>query len=267
VERQAEVISAGGGSEIIRRVSADESGGVIAHLMDDPSIEAVELPAPPLENLPFAALVRALLERQGFRLEFRGQPVVNVIDMVTDQLIGPGTVVHERALLAREIGKVERLASEIVGGGRPQTSIRTYFVPGDLAWHLDRVDGTRAIRLLWPIGRPAGMSVTPANNIDQRLYLACMRREHPLLCALDTRVLHTGAPVETLWAHRPRQLEMLQSGSFPYIRDPGRVSQFDPNAISIHRVETPARRGTWHRSSWANRSSPGFQIVITAAAE
>jgi len=94
-----------------------------------------------------------------------------------------------------------------------------------------------------------------------------MRREYPLLCQLDTRVLRTAAPVETLWAHRPAQLAAMVSGRFPFIRDPQMQCEVAPGAASIHRVETPAQPGSYHRSSWANRDAPGFQLVITAASD
>jgi hypothetical protein len=94
-----------------------------------------------------------------------------------------------------------------------------------------------------------------------------MHREFPLLCRLDTRVLRTGAAVEALWAHRPAQLAAMTSGRFPFLLDPDREIEVTPGAISIHRVETPMAPGTYHRSSWANRRSPGLQLVITVVSD
>jgi hypothetical protein len=150
---------------------------------------------------------------------------------------------------------------------RPTIAIRTYFAPGDLVWHVDRVNERRAFRLVWPIGRPAGMRVTSADNIDADIYRAYMRREFPLLGQMDTRVMRTGVPVEALWAHRPLQLAAMVSGRFPFLRDPDEEHEVTPGNASIHRVETPAQPGAWHRSSWSNRNAPGLQVVITAAAD
>jgi hypothetical protein len=129
------------------------------------------------------------------------------------------------------------------------------------------VNEARAFRLLWPLGRPAGMRVTSADTIDPDVYRGFMQREFPLLCRLDTRVLRTGAAVETLWAHRPAQLAAMVSGQFPFLLEPGRAWEVAPGAASIHRVQTPMQPGAWHRSSWDNRRSPGLQIVITAASD
>ncbi|MEO6359608.1 MAG: hypothetical protein ABIO43_03410 [Sphingomicrobium sp.] len=247
--------------------SLEQGSEAARNLLDKPSVEALELARPPLDELPYRDLVRALLGCQGFKLDFRGQKPAAVLAMVTEQLVGPGAFLRERALLAEEIAALETFATGLVGAERAQTSIRTYFAPGDLVWHVDRVNERNAFRLVWPIGRPAGMYVTPATNIDPQMHLAFMRREHPLLCQLDTRVLNAGVDVERLWAHRPAQLAAMTSGRFPFLRDPRHEWQVQPNAISIHRVETPAQRGTYHRSSWANRSAPGLQIVITVAAD
>lgn len=239
----------------------------VRELLGRAAVEAVALDRPPLDGLPYRDLVAALLRKQGFKLDFNGQPPDAVIAMVADQLLGPGTFGRERAMLAEDIAMLTDFLRGVAGGPPPLVSIRTYFAPGDLVWHVDRLHDPRAFRLLWPIGRPSGMRVTPAANIDAGVHRAYMRREHPLLCQLDTRVLRTGGDVETLWAHRPAQLEAMVSGRFPFLIDPAQEWEIAPDAASIHCVATRGQRGTWHRSSWANRRSPGLQIVITAASE
>lgn len=233
--------------------------------LDDSPAGAVELARAGLDDLPYRDLVAALLTRQGFRLDFNQLEPDAALTMVSDQLLGPGSFQRERALLAQDISELARFMGALTGA-KPQVAIRTYFAPGDLVWHLDRLDGSASYRLVWPIGRPAGMCVTPADNIDTDLFRAYMRREHALLCRMDTRVMRSGAAVERLWAHRPAQLEAMKAGHFPFLRDPRRLQQVSPGAASIHRVETPSQAGTYHRSSWANRASPGFQLVITATA-
>lgn len=250
----------------IRTGSLDDPAGDLAALLDEVTVEGVEIPHAALGDVPFRDLVSALLDQPGFRLEFRGQTPDAVLAMVADKLLDGGFAA-ERAMLAEQIERLEAFARNLAGGGIPQTAIRTYFAPGDLVWHLDRQIDRIAFRLLWPIGRPAGMIVTAADNIDLPRHLAFMRHEHPLLGQLDTNVLRTGAAAEELWAHRPHELEMMKSGDFPFIIDPDRVWQFDANAITIHRVDTPGHPGTYHRSSWANRHSPGLQIVVTVAAD
>ena len=251
---------------IWRTTLAEGSRAALAAL-DDPSIEALEIATPPLDRQPFRALVEALLRAPGFKLELNGQRPAAVLAMVSDRILGTGAFPGERAALAEAIDAAESFAAGLVPGALPQVALRSYFAPGDLVWHVDRVAERRSFRLLWPLGRPAGMRVTPADNIDPDLYRAYMRREHPLLCRLDSQVLRSGGAVETLWAHRPGQLEAMASGHFPFLRDPARESEITPGAISVHRVETPLRAGTWHRSSWANRHAPGVQIVVTVTGD
>lgn len=250
----------------IPQASLDSSPAQVRRLLDDSPLGTVEIPRPPLAVLPYRGFIAALLGKQGFKLDFNRLAPHEALALVSDKLLGPGAFAAERAALARDIAALADLAGGLAGG-RPSVAIRTYFAPGDLVWHVDRVNERTAFRLLWPVGRPAGMRVTPAANVDWGIHRAYMRREHPLLCQLDTRVMRTGAAVEALWAHRPVQLAAMVSGEFPFIRDPARQWEVMPGAISIHRVETPAQPGTLHRSSWANRVAPGFQIVVTAASD
>jgi hypothetical protein len=242
------------------------SGGAAAARQSLDRSDAVEIPRAGLDQLPYRDFVRAILRAPGFKLDFNGRTAGEALALLSDRILGAGAFAPERERLAEEVASLEAFMHALTGG-RPLVSMRSYFAPGDLVWHVDRVNERSAFRLLWPLGRPAGMRVTPAENVDDRLHRAYMRREHPLLSQLDSRVLRTGADVQTLWAHRPAQLEAMISGRFPFILDPAREWEVQPGAISIHRVETPIRRGAYHRSSWANHASPGLQIVITASSD
>jgi len=250
----------------LARFPATAAAETVRRLLDESAIGAIESLRPPLDDLPYRDFIRTLLRAQGFRLDFNRLEPDAALAMVADRVLGPGSFLRERALLAEDIAALADFTGKLVGA-RASVSIRTYFAPGDLVWHVDRLPERNAFRLLWPIGRPAGMRVTARDNVDAARHRAFMYREHPLLCRLDTRVLRTGTPVEKLWAHRPAQLAAMQSGRFPFVIDPDAEIAVTPGAVSIHRVETPERPGTWHRSSWANRQSPGFQIVVTAASD
>lgn len=250
----------------IPQSAPDAAPAAVRRLLDDSPLGTIEIPRPPLDTLPYRDFIAALLGKQGFKLDFNRLTPHQALALVSDKLLGPGLFAVERDMLADDISALARLTSGLTGG-RPTISIRTYFAPGDLVWHVDRVNERAALRLLWPIGRPAGMRVTPTANVDAPLYRAYMRREHPLLGRLDTRVMRTGAAVEALWEHRPEQLAAMISGDFPFIRDPAQIWEVTPGAASIHRVETPGQPGIMHRSSWANRTSPGFQIVVTATSD
>lgn len=247
-------------------VSLAEGSRAARQVLDCSPLGIVQINRPPLDRLPYRALVRALLAKQGFKLDFNRLAPDAAIALVADRLLGPGSFAAERAALAVDIALLADFASGLVGAA-PSIAIRTYFAPGDLVWHVDRLREAHAFRLLWPIGRPAGMMVTATDNIDSTLYRAYMQREYPLLGRLDTRVMQQGGSIETLWAHRPVQVAAMRSGEFPFVLDPQAVWQVSPGAASIHRVDTPGRPGTFHRSCWANRAEPGLQIVITVASE
>lgn len=250
-------------TKLAREVSLEVAREALARS----SLGAVEIARPVLDHSPWCDFVQALLARPGFKLDFNRLAPDAALALVSDRLLGPGSFLRERMLLAEEIAAAAALMRGLAGAAHAMVAIRTYFAPGDLVWHVDRVGEACAYRMVWPIGRPAGMRLTSADNIDAEVYRAFMRREYPLLCRLDTRVMRSGAPVETLWAHRPAQLAAMASGDFPFVADRAREIEVTPGAASIHRVQTPAQPGAWHRSSWANRQTPGLQIVITAATE
>lgn len=235
-------------------------------LLNRSAIGAVEIPRRPLDELPYRDFVRALLRAPGFKLDLNRLEPDTALALVSEKLLAPGAFVRERTLLAADIAALTDFAGSLVEA-RASVAIRTYFAPGDLVWHVDRVNERAAFRLLWPLGRPAGMRVTPPDNINAPLHRAYMRREHTLLCRLDAHVLRSGAPVEALWAHRPEQLAVMKSGRFPFLVDSDREIEVTPGAVSIHRIETPVQAGTYHRSSWANRQCPGLQVVITAVSD
>ncbi|MDT8760395.1 hypothetical protein MZO42_16965 [Sphingomonas psychrotolerans] len=234
-------------------------------MLDSSALGVVEIARPSLDAVPYRALVEALLTRPGFKLDFNRLEPDAALNLLCDRLLGPGVLPAERAALAADIATLVAFAGGLVGA-RASVSLRNCFMPGDTVWHVDRVNEAVAFRLLWPLGRPAGMRVTGRANIDMPMFRAFQRREHPLLCALDTQILRSVTPVETLWAHRPAQLEAMRSGQFPFLRDSARELEVTPGAASIHRVETPTQPGILHRASWANRHAPGLQLVITASA-
>lgn len=246
------------------RIDAAAGAAAVGAAVDASAAGAVEVPRPALATLPYRGLVKALLARPGFRLDFGTRSPADALDAVVDRLVGPGAWGAERAAFADTMATLAALVAGMAGVASAQLSLRSYFAPGDAVWHLDRMNGEVAYRLVWPIGRPAGMLVTPPETIDRGIYTAWMHREHALLGALDSRVARGEGTPEELWAHRPEQLAALRDGRFPFLIDDRQAAQVTPGAASIHRVDTPGRPGCFHRSSWANRHAPGLQFVATA---
>ncbi|VXC85333.1 hypothetical protein [Sphingomonas sp. AX6] len=248
----------------IETVAIEGGGAAARSALDHSPLGTIQIARPPVAELAYRTLVKALLGVRGFRLDFNRMPPDAAIDLVADRLFGPDAYRAERAGLSADITALADFAGDLTGGA-PSISLRSYFAPGDLVWHVDRVLEGPAFRLLWPIGRVAGMRVTPADTIDAGLYRAYMQREYPLLGQLDSRVLHQGGDVAALWAHRPVQLAAMQTGEYPFVIDRTREVQVAAGAASIHRVETPAQTGVFHRSDWANRTAPGLQVVVNVA--
>lgn len=232
-------------------------------LMGRSTVDTITFARPPVDQTPYGPFVRALLTAPPFKVDVSRMPPAAAFAALSDQLFGPGKFVAQREVLAREVATVAAFMRDLCGGTPVSIMVRTYFNPGDLVWHVDRSQQTDSLRLLWPMGRPGGMRVTPAGNIDQTLYAPFMRRELPLLCELDRKVFRTGEGLEGLWAHRPRQMQAMTSGVYPFLRDPAQVWQIQRDAISVHRFHTPRDVGTYHRSAWENRNAPGLQIVMT----
>lgn len=240
------------------------SAGQCRDLLFGGGAEACIIDRPVLAEAPYRPLIEALARGPGFRMSLNSEAPAKALTRLVAQLFPAAALGDAVAALA---GEIERLASRVgeVAGGRPMVVLRTYFAPGDLVWHVDRMPGQRSVRLVWPIGRPGGMQVTAHANVDQPLYAAFMRREFPLLCRLDDHVEKRGGSLERLWAYRPEQVRMMQTGVFPFIRDAAAVATVPVGAASLHRVETIGWPGCLHRSDWCNRDQPGVQIVITAS--
>lgn len=239
------------------------SPALARQLLDRSNVDALQIARPPLDQLPYRDFVRAILAVRPFKADFGRRPPQVALGQLSDQLFGPDRFAEERALLARDIATISAFASALCGGKRVSATMRSYFAPGDLVWHVDRSQEVDSMRILMPLGRVAGMRVTPADNINKAIYDPFMRRELPLLCEIDRKAMRTGEPLEALWAHRPRQVEAMILDRNPFLRDPARVWAIQNDAISIHRFQTPTSEGTYHRSAWENRVSPGLQIVMT----
>lgn len=227
-----------------------------------PGVEAIEVPRLPLEDTGYGDLVRRLLAAPRFMSDFSLVPSEEAFRRLCRRMLVEEGCGYQLSRLLADLDAIECFAHALCGT-RVLVSVRNWFAPGDLVWHVDRSARDVAYRILWPLGRIAGMRVTPHDNLDPNVYAAFMRREHPILCRLDIETARTGLPLETLWRHRPVQLQTLIKGNYPFLRDPDRVDAVHPTSVSVHRIETPRMRGTYHRSAWGNREAPGLQIIVT----
>lgn len=240
----------------------DPDAGTLVDLFAQRRVEAVEIPRPQLADTGYAGLVRSLIASPRFMCDFSQTPSDIAFPRLCRRCLGDDTPPLQVQRLLEDLARIEALARDFCGD-RLLISVRNWFAPGDLVWHVDRSARAAAYRILWPLGRAEGMRIMPRDNLDHDLYAAFMRREHPLLCRLDRDIAATGGSLEALWHYRPRQVRAMIEDDFPFVRDRGRVGAVDASSISIHRIETPRMPGTFHRSAWANRMSPGLQIIIT----
>jgi hypothetical protein len=241
---------------------ADPDAGTLADLFAQNRVEAVEIPRPQLADTGYASLVRSLTALPRFMCDFSQTPADVAFPMLCRRFLGDDAPLMEMQRLLEDLARIETIARDFCGD-RLLISVRNWFAPGDLVWHVDRSARNAAYRILWPLERTEGMRITPRDNLDRDLYAAFMRREHPLLCRLDRDIAASGGGLEALWRHRPRQVRAMIEDDFPFVRDRDRVGAVGASSISIHRIETPRMPGTFHRSAWANRMTPGLQIIIT----
>src|SRR5687767_205504 len=87
----------------IERVSPDQGPQAVRRRLDCSALGAVEIPRPQLDELPYRALVRALLSRPGFKLDFNGLAPDAAVTMVCDRLLGLDAFPREREWLAADI--------------------------------------------------------------------------------------------------------------------------------------------------------------------
>lgn len=228
-------------------------------------IEALEIEPPPARLSRYQELARRVVDMPRFMLDLGGSwaQIHGALHAKLAPVCRARSVLADLSGLLEDIGRVLTWASSLAHARRTLVSVRNWFAPGDLVWHVDRSRRSRALRILWPIGRIAGIHVTSRASIDPVLYRAWMVREHPLLCRLDRMVFETHLPLERLWSHRPRQLRAMVSDDYPFMLDPQARRALRPHAISVHRIETPWHPGTWHRSAFENCHAPGLQLIMT----
>lgn len=150
---------------------------------------------------------------------------------------------------------------------RVRVSVRNWFAPGDLVWHVDRSMKDFAIRAIWPLGRNYGTSYTPVSNIDLAKYNAYMRRERPLLILLDRKVLDFDCKrsYKDIWRHRSVQVANMRFCRFPFIRNPNDIFEVAPNSLVLHQFEiVDELGGSFHCGTAENEATPGLQTVFNA---
>lgn len=150
-----------------------------------PGVEAIEIPRPALSEVAYAGLVQRLLAAPPFMSDFSHTLSRTAFRHLCRRVLGHDA--NDAAdgdqsadLLLAELAEIEHFAQRLCGP-RMLVSMRNWFAPGDLVWHVDRSARAAAYRILWPLGRAAGMRVTPRENLAPSIY-ACWRRpnfDHP----------------------------------------------------------------------------------------
>lgn len=77
-------------------------------------------------------------------------------------------------------------------------------------------------------------------------------------------VYEKGLSLEEVWRHRPSEIEMMRSGAQYYLKDSAEIYSVETNWSSIHFLDTPDHKGTFHCNTFSNELSPGLQFLFTA---
>lgn len=228
--------------------------------------EVVQAPPPYRVDTRYSNLTASILRLDPFMLDLGNYSVSTWWQIVEflEKHVPINLVRAEGNKLRSDLETVVRFSRLVLNANRVLVSLRNWFAPGDLVWHVDRSTKPNALRILWPLERRAGMYVTPVGNISVNQYRAYMQREHPLLCRLDRQIYEERSSLDRVWKHRPKQVESMKTGEFEFLANNKKVFQLDPEGVSIHRIESPSWPGTWHHSAWENHKTPGIQVIITA---
>ena len=154
-----------------------------------------------------------------------------------------------------------------------RVSIRNIFVPGDLFWHVDEVDGDRPrpARMIWTPGRQFGTWISPRHNIDIDAFYGSKTFQQEQCDAVDSICR---ARESRDWRAATKQIAsgmldfLLDLDQPSFIRNPNLRIRTSPQAFSVHRAENRLAskrgwQGTMHKASVENEALAGLQFVIS----
>jgi hypothetical protein len=209
----------------------------------------------------FDDAIDALRSIPRFKLPFGTATAERALPHLLRSTTSSPAILNAAAGLGAAADGLAQLVTTLVGSARFAGSVRNFFCPGDTLWHTDEVDGRSAFRLLWPLGRPAGMQYTPFENVDIAKYRYHMARMLPFVQKLDAAAFATGIKTDEYLAGKPALLNQFHRRAF--LKDPDLFASVPHNHASLHRVETPRQRGTFHANNFSNETQPGLQLIFT----
>jgi hypothetical protein len=246
-------------------VESLEQVSTLQQLLSDPAIELIKIPQPDVRDTGFYQLAKHLLSIKNFNWAING-PVDDILDEVHRNILegiaGNNEAQQEIGAFLHTVRRIMNLMAQI-NPGKMHFGLRNFFCPGDAILHLDNMAKGRAVRFLWAMGRPTGMKFTCRQNVDTGKYWHFIHRELHLIRRMDAIAYKDAKPIEEIWAHRPRQVELMKNEQHHYMHDRSKLFQVPVGWSSIHLVDTPDFPGTFHCNTFKNADQPGLQLLIT----
>lgn len=241
----------------------------IRSFLNNSSIELIEIPQLPFEELPFKNLIKFLLSAGSFNWALPGESTETLIKLRDNLNLLTEDNIELQEEIDLFISEVKMLMEKLslVNNGHVSLGLRNFFCYGDTILHVDNMAQGNAIRFLWAMGRPSGMQYTLRNNVNAEKYSHFINRELYLIQKMDLAVFTQNKTIEEVWSHRPKQIDDMKMGICSYLIDDSLMYQVPKYWSSLHRVETPDYHGTFHRNTFYNRESPGLQLLLTSVSK
>ncbi len=251
------------------------ASGVRRSLLNSSS-EVVVMPTPSKSELQYDDFVRAS-QKERIYIRFEGSVEQICADFAHSILTTEAARAYpEQAKdYITAFTTLVAFAANVSGSDRLRTTTRSFFLPTDAIWHLDRLSRVASgtlipergvgLRFVWVSGRRHGTLVTPTSNFKLVKWanfglcnwrkIVAFYRSLQSDCAIATAQLLSN----------PSMLALMADQDQIFLHNPASVTQLPTGCVSVHRLGCPIDRvlGTVHRVDIRNQETPGLQTYIT----
>ncbi|MBX7144633.1 MAG: hypothetical protein K1X79_09300 [Oligoflexia bacterium] len=240
------------------------------------SSEAIQLPYPSFERLPFREFVTALSKGYVYcRAEGEPATVAQGLETYLASTAIAQNYPEQAYLYARACETLVYLAAAVSGSPKLRITLKNTFLPTDAVWHLDRLTKTetgrlfpersQGIRLVFAVGRDFGTNYTTLENFRLDRWLGFVWKHRHEIVKFYRRLKSEGVQACSEFTENPLMRFVLEQQDKLFLRAPSRIVRLPGNSIGIHRLGLPIDRriGTVHRVDSGNQAKPGLQLYIT----
>lgn len=237
----------------------------VRKVISSPEIELIGIPQPSISELGYEGIYNLLMSSEKFNLALHGsieEIMGQFHHFISKRIKTHPLLFDEQEKLEKKIESIIKTMHKIYPG-KISFGFRNFFCYGDSILHVDNMPEGKPIRFLWAMNRPHGMRFTSFDNIDMPKYESFIQRELHLIRRMDSISYTSNKTIEEIWSHRKRQVELMKKGLHHYMFDVSKTYEVPTGWSSIHYVNTPIYRGTFHCNTFENINKPGLQLILT----